>query len=175
MIDADPRLVTFRRGEPELAVRFSESRSAWPGSEARLLHSEALTPLVPGCLLEVCNTPAALSRQTLLHADNRTDWSRWFAAVEDEGAGPAVTAPLNRGPVYADSSLALQAAGLGHGVALADRLLAGDAISEGKVVSPFATSVAGGRYFLVARRFDQLSPAAEAFVQWITARFAAAG
>ncbi|WP_377292737.1 LysR substrate-binding domain-containing protein [Rhizobium sp. SG2393] len=172
MIDADPRLVTFRRGEPELAVRFSERRTEWPGTETRLLHREALTPLVPHCLLADCATPLALSRQTLLHADNRTDWSRWFAAVDEHDAGEAVTAPLSRGPVYADSSLALQAAGLGQGIALADRLLAGDAIGEGKVASPFSTSVPGGRYFLVARRFDELSPAAVAFADWITAQFA---
>ncbi|SIR11021.1 transcriptional regulator [Rhizobium sp. RU20A] len=170
-IDADPRLVTFRRGEPELAVRFSESRDAWPGAEARLLHGEALTPLVPVGLATDGLTPAHLARQTLLHADNRTDWARWFAAAGDGGAGEAFSTPLDRGTVYADTSLALQAAGLGQGVALADRLLAADAIAQGKVASPFATSVPGGRYFLMARRFAQLSPAAEAFAAWIMQRF----
>jgi LysR family glycine cleavage system transcriptional activator len=72
-----------------------------------------------------------------------------------------------RGPVYADGALAMQAARLGHGVALGDRLLDGDDILSGRLLAPFEVTAPCGSYWLVAPSFQRLSKPASAFVEWI--------
>jgi LysR family glycine cleavage system transcriptional activator len=68
----------------------------------------------------------------------------------------------------------MQAAKLGHGVALGDRVMEGDDLRFGNFVRPFDAEVPYGAYWLVAPSFAGLSPSAKAFADWIEAEFAAA-
>ncbi len=48
---------------------------------------------------------------------------------------------MDGGPIYADAAHALQAAKLGHGVALGDRVLEADDFRVGTLVRPFELEV----------------------------------
>lgn len=166
--ESEARLIEFRGNTAELAIRHSAQATAWPRAQARKLCDVVMIPVVSPALLTGPPrlTPQDILSYTLLHEENRDVWTRWFAA-----AGLTPGAEAMRGPIFADCALALQAAVRGHGIALADAVLAGDDLDAGRVVQPFDLSVPHGAYFLVARDFDQLSPQAAAFAAWITACF----
>ncbi|MBB1249166.1 LysR substrate-binding domain-containing protein [Rhizobium sp. G21] len=166
-IDADPRLVEFRGGAVDLAVRHSRGATSWPRVEARLLLRTHCRPVMSpafaadhrlACAGDLANVP-------LLHEENRSGWSDWFRSV-------GVEPPAEKGTVFADGGLALQAALRGHGAALFDPRMIDGELASGALVAPFGAEVDCGCYFLVARSFGAPSPAARAFSDWIEAAFA---
>ncbi|CDX12105.1 Transcriptional regulator, LysR family (fragment) [Mesorhizobium sp. ORS 3324] len=169
-LDVDPRLIEFRSGQPELALRFSQHATAWPRSDAERLASTVDSPVLSPALLASgppLERPVDLRHYTLLHEENRQSWTRWF-----EAAGVPADAIPARGPMLADASLSKQAALLGHGVALGDLLQIGDELASGALVKPFDVDVASGAYWLVARNLADLSDPAAGFADWIRDEFA---
>ncbi len=72
------------------------------------------------------------------------------------------------------SSLAIDLAAAGAGIALGQRLLAGDEIADGRLVAPFGQAVPLGHpYCAVHAHAKAQKPAVRAFVDW-AARTAAA-
>ena len=166
-----PRLVEFRSGEAEIAIRYSVAASCWPRTEAKHLIDVLLTPVITPSLLASgppISSPSDLRHYTLLHDVNRDGWAQWFQA-----AGFPDLA-LQRGPIYADTALVLQAAKLGHGIALGDRAMERDDLRLGNLVRPLDIEVPCGAYWLVAPSFGRLSRPAKAFAEWVEAEFAVA-
>lgn len=164
VIDADPRLSEFRSGEADIAIRHSLATDRWPRVEARLLARVQMIPVIAPALAASGRPlvhPEDLLQHALLHEDNRALWEQWFAAA---GAAPV---KLERGAIFADGSMVLQATVRGSGVGLIDRDHALDDLAAGRLVRPFDVSVPYGAFFLVTRRFEALSTAARAFVDWI--------
>lgn len=164
-LDTDQRLADFRASGVDLAIRFSSSKQQWPRSESEPLHREVVSVfisplgLAKGPPLE---KPADLLGHTLLFEDRTTPWAAWFAA-----AGlPDIRVP--DGPVLSDGGLTMQAALRGHGVMLGSPLALADELAAGMLVQPFDITIAYGRYFLVARSFATLTPAARHFADWLT-------
>jgi DNA-binding transcriptional LysR family regulator len=62
----------------------------------------------------------------------------------------------------------------GHGVALADRLLARDEIVAGRLIRPFAVEIPMGGYWLVTSDRRAPSAPAERFSAWLRERISAA-
>ncbi|AZO68109.1 MULTISPECIES: LysR substrate-binding domain-containing protein [unclassified Mesorhizobium] len=169
-LDVDPRLIEFRSDQAELALRFSAHSTSWPRSEAECLASVIYSPVLSPALSAAdpaLESPADLRRYTLLHEENRQSWARWF-----EAAGVAADEMPERGPLLADASLSKQAALLGHGVALADLLLAKEELATGALIKPFGTDIVCGAYWLVARSLRNLSEPAAAFAEWVRVEFA---
>ena len=168
-LDPDPRPAEFRTSKTQLAIRWSETATSWPRLQAAHLADIAMSPVISPALLRAgpaLQTPADIHRYTLLHEDDRSGWNRWFHA-----AGVAETSPA-RGPLLTDTVLAIQAAARGHGVALANMLLAEEDICAGTLVKPFEMNLPYGAYWLVAPDLNRLSKAAQAFADWIRAEFA---
>jgi len=120
------------------------------------------------------SSPADLARHTLLHdgspnADESCpDWSMWLAARGVRGVDGT------RGPRFNQSSLVIEAAMGGRGVALAKRILAQDDVDAGRlVVSMQITSAVDFAYYLVHPKAKGRLPQVKAFVAWITAEAAA--
>lgn len=169
-VDAATRLVEFRSGEAEIAIRYSVAATSWPRTEARHLIDVFLTPVITPSLLASgppISSPSDLSHYTLLHDVNRDGWAQWFQA----SGFPDLA--LQRGPIYADTALVLQAAKLGHGVALGDRAMERDDLGLGNLVRPLDIEVPCGAYWLVAPSFNRLSRPAKAFADWVEAEFSA--
>lgn len=168
VLNADPRLVDFGNDGTTLAIRYARARSNWPRTEVRKLCDTRLAAYLSPALAEsaAIGTPSDLLALPRLHEDDRDDWRDWFAAA---GAAPPVA---ERGAVFNDSALMLQAAISGQGVALIDELFAVDALARGDLVRPFDISIRGGAYWLVCRRFDGLSQSACSFADWLLSSIA---
>lgn len=172
VIDADPRLVGFRSGDADIAIRHSLNLSSWPRVEARRLAQVEMIPVIAPELSRSgrpLSMPADLLQHALLHEDNREAWQQWFAAA---GAGPV---RIERGAIFADGAMVLQAALRGNGVGLIDRDHVRDELKTGRLLQPFDISVPYGAFFLVARRFDALSQAAQSFAAWVEKNYPGAG
>ena len=170
-VDANIRLVEFRSHEAEMAIRHATLARSWPRTEARFLFDCRMTPvLAPGLLASgpPLASSADLRHYTLLHDYDRKPWASWFRAV---GLGDIAA---QKGPIYPDGTQAIQAAKLGHGVALCDLVLDGEDLRLGHVVRPFEIDVPYGAYWLVAPDFQRLSRPAKAFAEWIMEELAVA-
>lgn len=161
IIETDHRLVSFRGNSPDLAIRYSLARDAWPEAEARLLYEATVLPVTaPDLLHRAQGRWMDLPR---LHEQSRDLWAWWLA---EHG----LTGAENRGPILADGFQVLQAAIGGQGVALVDGLQAEDALRRGLLaVLPEVDALVQGRYSLVCRQFSRLSPAARRFADWVMA------
>jgi len=169
-LSADMDLVDFGAGEVDLAIRYGAGH--YPGLEViRLLH-ETVVPVISPELMATnpLSEPADLARHVLLHdgsanADESCpDWSMWLAARGLRGIDG------QRGPRFNQSSLVIEAAVSGRGVALAKRTLAQDDLDAGRLIvpMPIATSV-DFAYYVVHPKAKGRLPQVKAFVTWITA------
>lgn len=169
LVDVNPKVISFHAGGPELAIRYSGSKTSWPDTDAQKLVQSFDTPMLSPKLRDTSAPIAApddLRMLTLLHEENRQYWDRWFAAADAASTGEPV-----RGPLLADMALVLQAAVRGHGVALGCTFLAGDDLAAGTLVAPFDTKIASGAYWLCARDLGRLSESGRLFSDWIKAEF----
>ena len=79
-----------------------------------------------------------------------------------------------RGPRFNQSSMVIEAAANGRGVALAKRTLAQADLDAGRLVSPLQISTAVDfAYYVVHPKAKGRLPQVKAFVSWITAEAAA--
>jgi LysR family transcriptional regulator, glycine cleavage system transcriptional activator len=173
-LSADMDIVDFAAGEIDMAIRYGAGR--YPGLELQRLMSETVIPVAsPGLMNEnPLATPEDLARHTLLHdgspdADESCpDWSMWLAARGIRGVDGT------RGPRFNQSSLVIEAAMGGRGVALAKRTLAQDDLDAGRLVAPLQIATAVDfAYYLVHPKVKGRLPQVKAFVAWITAEAAA--
>lgn len=163
-IASDARLASFRHSDVQLAIRYSASVNHWPHVDAEPLVDVAMAPVAAPALLTSTRSPirpADLRRLTLLHEENRDAWAQWFKRA---GVKPM---PMQRGPIFADLGIVLQAAIRGHGVALGDLFLLADEIRDGHLVQIFDIETPGGIFFLVAPNLETLSAEARTFADWL--------
>ena len=164
-IDAEPAVVSLTRQGPTLAIRHSLNRVSWPDAEARHLCDIHLTPMASPAVAAAGNLaePAGLAAYPLLRDENGDAWAAWLRA-----AGIAEQVPIS-GPTFSNAAIASQSAELGHGVTLGSALLNGRSLAEGRLRALFDRSIPHGSYWLLARDFSALGPAANAFCTWLVA------
>lgn len=167
-IDASQHLSDFARENVDVAVRYG--RGLWEGTRADRLMTEDFFPVCSPDLIDgdpPLHKLDDLHRHTLLHDDNRTDWTVWFLAAGIKGGDPT------RGPGFTDSSLVLQAAAEGQGVALGRGALAANDLAAGRLVKPFDISLpATFAYYLVCPEANAERPKIVAFRDWLLAEAA---
>jgi LysR family glycine cleavage system transcriptional activator len=158
-------IVDLEQSEVDIAIRFG--KGPYPG-----LHTE---PLMHETFFVVCRpdfnggihpaTPADLLSFPLLRSDDER-WRFWFDA-----AGLRDTPEPSRGPIYEDSSLLLEGAIDGLGIAMARATLASEPLAAGKLIRLFAPIIAPSpwSYFVVSSRKKAQRPAVQAFRDWIMA------
>ena len=173
-LSADMDIVDFASGEVDLAIRYGAGRYA--GLEIQRLLNESVVPVASPELLAAnpLTDPADLARHTLLHdgspnADESCpDWSMWLAARGIKGVDGT------RGPRFNQSSLVIEAAMGGRGVALAKGTLAQDDLDAGRLVAPLQIATAVDfAYYVVHPKAKGRLPQVKAFVSWIIAEAAA--
>lgn len=129
---ATHRLVDFALEDVDAAIRFGTGD--YPGLQADRLMAESIVPVAAPGLAEDVKTVADIARKPLLkdewHTGNCSfpEWEAWFAA---HGAPPRAPLRIRR---FGDSSLTLQAAISGLGVALAWHSLVADDLKTGRLV-----------------------------------------
>jgi LysR family glycine cleavage system transcriptional activator len=173
-LSADMDLVDFATGEVDLAIRYGAGH--YPGLETIRLMGETVLPVISPELMATnpLNTPTDLARHVLLHDlsqvadDSCPDWQMWLAARGVRGVDG------NRGPRFNQSSLVIEAALGGRGVALAKRALAQDDLDAGRLITPMDISTSVDfAYYVVHPKAKGRLPQVKAFVAWITAEASA--
>ncbi|MDE2355996.1 MAG: transcriptional regulator GcvA [Alphaproteobacteria bacterium] len=173
-LSADMDLVDFAASDVDLALRYGPG--PYPGLETLRLLSETVIPVMSPALMAAnpVSAPEDLSRHVLLHdgspdADERCpDWPMWFAARGVKGFD------ASRGPRFNQSSLVIEAAVSGRGVALAKRTLAQDDLDAGRLIVPIPISTEiDFAYFLVYPKAKGRLPQVKAFLAWIQAEASA--
>jgi LysR family glycine cleavage system transcriptional activator len=137
----------------------------WQGVFTDKLYTEYLTPVCSPLLLsgeKALSEPSDLMNHTLLHDMSRNNWKEWIkvAGVKDIN--------VNQGPIFSHSSMVLQAAIHGQGIALGNSVLAKPEIESGRLVTPFnEVLVSKNAFYLVCREAQVDSPKIVAFRNWL--------
>jgi LysR family transcriptional regulator, glycine cleavage system transcriptional activator len=169
-LSAAIELVDLTAGEVDVAIRYGAGR--YSGLEVRRLFSETVIPVAsPDHLAaQPLTRPADLANHILLHDgspdfdDSCPDWSMWLAARGLKNIDGM------RGPRFNQSSLVIEAAVNGRGVALAKRTLAQADLEAGRLVAPLQIATAVDfAYYLVNPKAKGRLPQVKAFVSWIEA------
>ncbi len=169
-LSAGMELVDLTAGEVDIAIRYGGGR--YPGLEVRRLMSESVIAVAaPAHLAETpLDRPDDLANHILLHDgspevdDSCPDWPMWLAARGLKGVDG------NRGPRFNQSSLVIEAAVNGRGVALAKRTLAQADLDAGRLVAPLQIATAVDfAYYLVHPKAKGRLPQVKAFSAWIEA------
>jgi LysR family glycine cleavage system transcriptional activator len=154
-------LVDFSREDIDMALRYGPGN--WPGVVAVKLMDEEVFPVVSprfnnGVLPK---QPRDLADLPLLR-DARQPWSDWFKSIGLDLPEP------ERGPVYNEPSLVLQAAIAGQGVALARGALVRPVIEAGHLVRLFPRGArARFSYYIAYPPAGASVPRVIAFRDWL--------
>ena len=166
VIDSSNLLMDFARGEADVGVRYGPG--IWPGVASDLLVTTSITPVCSPALLRTTKVrdPADLPPSMLLQEESRRYWTEWLEAA---GVGGSI-AP--QGPLLG-LHLTVPAAEAGQGFALADEIIAGDALVGGRLVRPFATVVRKYGFYFVRGAAAKETRAMSTLKRWLEAEIAA--
>jgi LysR family glycine cleavage system transcriptional activator len=142
----EERIANFTTDGVDIAVRYGAGR--WPDVETAHLFNETLSPVCSPAFLAAhpMSTPADLLGVALLHHGHRP-WNLWFREFELE-------TPPHTGMLFEDSTMLLEAAAQGMGVALARSALIEQDLLTGRLVRPFDKHVASELGFWIVWRPD---------------------
>ncbi len=170
-VSADLAPVDFTATDVDLAIRYGVGR--YEGLMAEKLLGEAVLPVCSPALMEAApiRKPSDLAHHTLLHDSGPEfdascpDWAMWLRVngVDNVDA--------SRGPRFNQSSLVIEAAVAGRGVALAKRAIAESDLAAGRLTALFASagSPTAFAYHLVWPRTREFTQAQQTFVDWLRA------
>ena len=169
-VEDDP--VDFARHN--IDVRICYGRHLYPDlSNTVLIHDEVL-PLCTPSMIEIgvadAAKPEILQDEHLIHTNwgpsfaSHPTWADWFARI-----GADRVPDVGKGHSVGMSSLAVDLALAGAGIALGQRLLARDEISDGRLRAPFGQSIPLGHpYCAVHAHAKSQKPGVRSFVEWVT-------
>jgi LysR family glycine cleavage system transcriptional activator len=168
-ISASFHHVDFAHEDMDMAVRHGDGN--WPGLHVTRLHpEETLSPVCNPRLTRghgALRAPADLRGHTLLHVNNRRDWTQWLALAGVVDANPG-------GPIFNHASMAIDAAIDGQGVALARTALVAWDLVSGRLARPFKLALtAPYAYWIVCPRANADLPKVATFRDWLLAEVAA--
>ena len=169
-ISADMDVVDFAVDDIDLAIRYGGGR--YQGLETELLMEESILPVCSPRLLQgdhPLRTPHDLAHHPLLHDGSpdqddtaNTNWAMWLKAA---GVGDI---DAKRGAKFNQSSLVIEAAVAGKGVALAKQTIALADLEAGRLVAPFdLTTPSNFSYYLVHPASKSRNAAVKAFKKWL--------
>lgn len=141
MVSATNNLIDFSEDIFEMAIRYG--MGDYPGLRTDLLLRDDVFPVCSPKLLEgprPLKSPQDLPYHTMLHDevsrhDESPDWRSWLQAAGVTGID------WQRGPGFSDSSMVIEAAAAGQGVALGHRCLAAADLESGRIVMPFGPAI----------------------------------
>ncbi|MEJ1496765.1 MAG: transcriptional regulator GcvA [Candidatus Sedimenticola sp. (ex Thyasira tokunagai)] len=165
-LSAATGLTDFTRSDTDMAIYFG--RNDWTGVESHHLKAVTLLPVCSPSLLESgkpLKQTEDLLNHTLLHVTNRSN--EWDQLLDDAGVDhPAI----KKGLTFSSTSLAINAAIEGVGIALADRMLVEREVRYGQLVIPLEVKLNSHRdFYLVHQRGRQLTSAMRDFIDWLLA------
>jgi LysR family transcriptional regulator, glycine cleavage system transcriptional activator len=185
-----PRLADFLATHPDTRIRISTISESGDLEATRfdiaVVHGvrpdtkRQVEPLLTERLRPLCSPtlaaeldlrcPADLVRATLIHSMNAATWSDYFREIGQEGIRPAREIWLDR------STMALDAAVSGLGVALESELLAAEELKAGMLVAPFGDELSARttNYHLIRSTSQRNRALSDCFEKWMRDELAVA-
>ena len=169
-VDVSTTALDFERDDVDIAIRFGQGR--YPGLKSDLLFMDKIFPVCSPRIItkeKPLAQPKDLLRHTLIHLDYEAqgivwpNWKMWMLAAGINDFDD------KRGLHFGQTSLTVQAAIDGHGVALGDSNLVTDDLASGRLVKPFELSLRAPSqfaYHIVSPLDTSQNPLVEAFRQW---------
>lgn len=171
-----PRLVALEQQRPDIHVALTttlDHGSQLDNFDAAIVFGP--TPAGSICLFEERLTPVMassvtppnqigeLAKFTFLHpTQDSRDWQLWLAGLD-------TALPMARNQHFATMDLAISAAIQGFGVTVADVTLVQNDVLNGRLIAPFAASVAtGASYSLLQRAEKDAPPFLPELVAWLS-------
>ncbi len=168
-VSADMAPVDFAVSDIDLAVRYGSGH--WNGLHVEHLLAESVVPVCSPALFDAApiRKPADLAHHQLLHDvggetdPSCPDWAMWLKAHAVEGVD------ASRGLRFNQSSMVIEAAVAGRGVALAKRTIAEADLSAGRLMVLFDEKdrPLDYGYYLVWPQSRDPSPAQLRFMDWL--------
>ncbi|MFO1121337.1 MAG: transcriptional regulator GcvA [Hyphomicrobiales bacterium] len=168
-VSASMQLVDFARDGVDLAIRYGAG-----GYSELTVEKLLIERVVPVCSPELIAAAGGLRSVddlvgvTLLHDDSPDNdpscpnWEMWLRAAGNTHID------TTRGPRFNQSSLVIEAAVLGRGIALAKAALAAEDLRSGRLVQPFASVMTVDfAYYIVAPRGKLNLPKVSYFIDWL--------
>lgn len=154
-------MIDLSRPDIDCGIRFGAGH--WPGVTTTLIGGRVFQPVCAPTVAprlrqvrDLAQVPVIRDETTML------DWRLWLAAA---GLDPEFK--LN-GPTYSDPSLAFDAAISEQGVLMAVDMMSADAVSDGRLVRPFALSVEGPNGYWLATAKGRREPRkTRLFREWL--------
>lgn len=165
VLDSTNRLADFARNEADLGIRYG--RGVWSNVASEMLTATNMTLVCSPALLRTTHarTPSDLPPNLLLQEESRRYWNEWLdaAGVADRISPEGPTLGLH---------LTIPAAEAGQGFALADEIIAGDALVGGRLVRPFAVAIDTYGYYFVRGSDRKETKAMAALRSWLKSEIA---
>ncbi len=173
-VHADMRVVDFAADNVDIAIRFG--LGIYDGVTTIKLMDERIVPVCAPSLLEgkkPLQRISDLRGHTLIHDGSfeydgeSPTWDMWLRAASAHDPEEELV-DGNRGPRFNQSSLAIEAAVAGKGVALTKYAIALADLEAGRLVIPFDLSTPTDfAYYLVYPPAKAALPQVKAFVKWV--------
>jgi LysR family glycine cleavage system transcriptional activator len=167
-LETSDKAIRFSSNESDVAIRLGNGN--YPGLHSEFMLREQIFPVASPELLQRFGTPhepAELLRYPLLTRDGADLVPKWEAWFEQIGVGISA---LKESVRFADTNMTIQAALLGHGIALARSGHVEAEIGDGRLVrlfdAPFASPVA---YYFVCPKGIETQPHVASFREWLLA------
>ena len=172
-IDVSQAVLDFERDDVDVAIRFGTGE--YPGVRVSRMFDELIFPVCSPKLLQgskPLREPRDLLKHNLIHLDWQAqgavwpNWRMWMLAAGIHEFDDT------RGLHFGQTSLALQAAIDGQGVALGESSLAAGDLAAGRLVKPFELSLRAPpqfAYFVISPLETVESPLVKAFHDWVMA------
>jgi len=147
----------------DAAIHFGDP--VWPGSFAKYLFGEEMTPVCSPQLLKGRTKlqPREVTNYTLLHQSARPDaWRNWLALAGIHDAD------CMQGQRYELFSMLVEAARAGLGIALVPRFFVSHELAMGELILPCDLSLRSDKgYYLVYPECKQNLPLLQALERWL--------
>lgn len=171
-IEVSQAPLDFARDDIDIAIRFGDG--IYPGMKVDRLFVETVFPVCSPLLLSgrrPLRHPRDLLHHTLIHVDwaDQGPWPNWRMWMQAAGVKDFNE---HRGLHFSQTSLAIQAAIDGHGVALGDSTLVADDIAAERLVQPFSVALKVPpqlAYYVIAPLETAAEPMVRTFRDWVLA------
>ena len=164
-ISAVARHVSFDNDGIDVAIRHGDGN--WPSMYVNQLCTETVFPVCSPHLqppLSVVRKITDLNQYNLIHDQQRDNWPQW---LRDNGIDPTAFA-LDRGLRFSQTSLAIDAALAGQGVALARSALVEIDLKAGRLVRPVKEELrADFSYWIVCPAERASDRRIQNFIAWL--------
>jgi LysR family glycine cleavage system transcriptional activator len=162
-IIAEKRLNSADDSRIDCAIQYAEAGLDLEDSE--VLFRSRLFPVCAPSLAQLLplRSPEDLQQHVLLHDRSMVEWQEYL-----QGFPVTININVRLGVIFSETSLCLDAAVRGQGVAIGDDFLAEMHLSEGRLVRVFNSDfLSKNAYYFVVPKINARHPAVEAFRTWL--------